>query len=83
MSFSVQECGGQQLCAQVLLYLLTDYYLPEKPSFLTYDSGVYSVGFSGSCYKLGWDLLSEHSMSVHPRYIKASSQSVTYNLAHA
>ncbi|DBA97955.1 hypothetical protein WJX82_010136 [Trebouxia sp. C0006] len=53
----IKERGGQQLCAQVLLYPLTDYYLPAKPSFLTYDSGIYGVGFSGSCCKLGWDLL--------------------------
>lgn len=66
-----QERGGQQLCAQVLLYPLTDYYLPAKPSFLTYDSGIYGVGFSGSCCKLGWDLLGDHILSLCVRYTKA------------
>ena len=66
-----QERGGQHLCAQVLLYPLTDYYLPAKPSFLTYDSGIYGVGFSGSCYKLGWDLLGDDRLSVCVRCIKA------------
>ena len=66
-----QERGGRHMCAQVLLYPLTDYYLPVKPSLLTYDSGIYGVGFSGSCYKLGWDLLGDHRLSLCVRYIKA------------
>ena len=66
-----QERGGRDMCAQVLLYPLTDYYLPAKASFLTYDSGIYGVGFSGSCYKLGWDLLGDDRLSVCVRCIKA------------
>ena len=67
-----QERGGQAMCAQVLLYPLTDYYLPAKPSLVIYDSGIYGVGFSGSCYKLGWDLLGDDRLSLCVRCIKAS-----------
>ena len=55
----MQARDSFKLRAQVLLYPLTDHYRHAKQSMTDYDQGIYGVGFSASCYKLGWDIYGE------------------------
>jgi acetyl esterase len=60
----VRDEGGPALCAQLLLYPVTDYYSPGTPS---YEENAEGYGLTRDTMKWFWDhYLSEASQGAHP-----------------
>jgi acetyl esterase len=60
----VRDEGGPALCAQLLLYPVTDYYTPGTPS---YEENAEGYGLTRDTMKWFWDhYLSEASQGAHP-----------------